>query len=233
MTSPRGHLIFKAYTLENYKIAGRESGRVVASQTNHTITTPSTKTIAMGELADELGIYKQTVFKIANRLGIQTVKRRDRSRGNQVIAVVTETDANAIRDEVVQGRRSRVQDSADAVEFAPDEGWFYLMQLEPDHDPGRFKVGFTTDLDGRLRHHRCSAPFATYLQTWPCKRLWERAAIDCTTAGAEQLHTEVFRAASLKEVMAKGDSFFAVMPPVAPNAAESELEEARAPEGSG
>jgi hypothetical protein len=32
--------------------------------------TSTTKTIALGELADELGIYKQTVFKIANRLGI-------------------------------------------------------------------------------------------------------------------------------------------------------------------
>jgi hypothetical protein len=198
------------------------------------IAAPSTKTIAMGELADELGIYKQTVFKIANRLGIQTVKRRDPSRGNQLIALVTEIDAAAIRDEVAQGRRSRVQGNSDAVEFAPDEGWFYLIQLEPEHDPGRFKVGFTTDLDGRLRHHRCSAPFAAYLKTWPCKRLWERAAIDCMTAGTEQLHTEVFRAASLEQVMDKGDRFFGIMPPVAPTAStESEEEEADAPGGSG
>jgi hypothetical protein len=33
------------------------------------IVAASIKTVAMGELADELGIYKQTVFKIANRLG--------------------------------------------------------------------------------------------------------------------------------------------------------------------
>ena len=76
----------------------------------------------------------------------------------------------------------------------------------------RFKVGFTVELDGRLQKHRCSAPFATYLQTWPCRRTWERAAIDCSTDGCEQLHTEVFRAADLRGVAARAEGFFAVMP---------------------
>jgi hypothetical protein len=62
----------------------------MASQPNPITATSTTKTIALGELADELGIYKQTVFKIANRLGIQTVKRREPTRGNQLIALVME-----------------------------------------------------------------------------------------------------------------------------------------------
>jgi hypothetical protein len=189
------------------------------------------KTIVMAELADELGIYKQTVFKIAKRLGIQPAKRRDPARGNQLIAFVTEVDAAAIRNEHSQGRRIGVQGSSDAVEFAPDEGWFYLIQLEPEHDPGRFKVGFTTDLDGRLRHHRCSAPFATYLKTWPCKRLWERAAIDCLTVGTEQLHTEVFRTSSLNSIIEIGDRFFSIMPQVSPITSSDSDEEPLAQEG--
>jgi hypothetical protein len=204
----------------------------MTSSPNPITAIPSTKIIALAELADELGIYKQTVFKIAKRLGIQPVKRRDPTRGNQLIALVSEIDAAAIRDAFAQGRRSGAQDNSDVLELAPDEGWFYLIQLEPQHDPGRFKVGFTTDLDGRLRHHRCSAPFAAYLKTWPCKRLWERAAIDCLSAGAEQLHTEVFRATSLDQVREKGDDFFAVMPPIAPTASsEFEEEEVSTQEG--
>jgi hypothetical protein len=96
--------------------------------------------------------------------------------------------------------------------FSPDVGYFYLIQLEPEYDPFRFKVGFTTDLTGRLRHHRCSAPFAEYLKNWPCRRTWERAAIDCTTVNTEQLHTEVFRCASLEAVLARAEQFFATMP---------------------
>jgi hypothetical protein len=170
--------------------------------------------IAVAELADKLGTYRATVFKIVKRLGIQPVKRRDPERGGQQIALVTSAEASAIREAFTTGRRSGDESSVDAVAFAADEGRFYLIQLEPKHDPGRFKVGFTTDLDGRLRHHRCSAPFAEYKKHWPCRRTWERAAIDCMTAGLEQLHTEVFRGRSLDEVLARGEQFFALMPGV-------------------
>lgn len=170
--------------------------------------------IAVAELADELGTYRATIFKIVKRLGIQPVKRRDSERGGQQIALVTAAEASAIRESFTSGRRSGDEASADPVAFAADEGRFYLIQLEPEHDPGRFKVGFTTDLEGRLRHHRCSAPFAHYRKYWPCRRTWERAAIDCVTTGLEQLHTEVFRGPSLDEVLARGERFFSVMPAV-------------------
>jgi hypothetical protein len=92
------------------------------------------------------------------------------------------------------------------------------MPLEPDLDPHRFKVGFTTDLDDRIRKHRCSAPFVRIEKAWPCRRAWERAAIDCATEGCEQLHTEVFRAKKVADVVARADRFFALMPSLVPNA---------------
>jgi hypothetical protein len=186
----------------------------MASDANPITPARAPKVIAVAELADELGTYKQTVFKIARRIGVEPIKRREQSRGNQLVAFVAEADAARIRDVFAEGRRSGVEGAADAVELAPDEGWFYLIQLEPQHDPGRFKVGFTTDLDGRLRHHRCSAPYAEYRKHWPCRRTWERAAIDCVTADAEQLHTEVFRGPSLEVVLERGDRFFSTMPAV-------------------
>lgn len=186
----------------------------MASESTPNKPSQMVRSIAVAELADELETYKQTIFKIVKRLGIQPVKRREPTRGNQLVAFVTETDAAAIRVAFAEGRRSVAQGDSDVIDFAPDEGWFYLIQLEPEHDPGRFKVGFTTDLDGRLRHHRCSAPFAVYTKTWPSRRTWERAAIDCMTIGHEQLHTEVFRGSSLEEVAARGDEFFKVMPTV-------------------
>ena len=77
------------------------------------------------------------------------------------------------------------------------------------------KVGFTVELDGRLQKHRCSAPFATYLRTWPCRRTWERAAVDGSTEGCEQLHTEVFRTSDMKFVIARAERFFDLMPKLA------------------
>ena len=171
-----------------------------------------TSAVAIADLADELGTYRQSIFKVAKRLRIQPVKRREESRRNQQIAFVTQTEAAAIRAEFATRRRTG--DSTGEIPFTVEEGMFYVIQLEPEHDPGRLKLGFTTDLVGRLRHHRCSAPFAAYIKSWPCRRVWERAAIDCLTDSLEQLHTEVFRASSLEKVLERGDSFFAVMPKV-------------------
>ena len=96
-----------------------------------------------------------------------------------------------------------------------EQGVFYLLSLEPKSDPGRFKVGFATSLSERLRQLRCSAPFTTVVATWPCKRLWERTAIDSVGEGCERLHTEVFRTTSLEAVRERCDRFFALMPKIA------------------
>lgn len=168
--------------------------------------------VAVAELADELNTHRGTVLKIAKRMGLDLMKRRDVDRGNQQISVLRQADADRIRAELVNNRRSGEQ-TLDGNDLpVAEQGIFYLIQLEPIHDPGRIKVGFTTDRDGRLRHHRCSAPFAEYVKSWPCRRLWERTAIDSLTWDLEQLHTEVFRCANLEAVTDRGDRFFALMP---------------------
>ncbi|MDE0130191.1 MAG: hypothetical protein OXQ86_11615 [Gammaproteobacteria bacterium] len=85
---------------------------------------------------------------------------------------------------------------------------------EPELDPSRFKLGFSTDVAERLRHHRVSAPFAQLVRTWPCKALWEKTAIDSIADGCEQLGTEVFRTDSIQEIIERADRFFALMPPL-------------------
>lgn len=166
--------------------------------------------VAIPDLADELQVRKQRLFKLLPRLGIRPVLRREPSRGNQNVATITIAECGLLRREL-EGARA-TDKALPFLNPSDDVGYFYLIQLEPEHDPARFKVGFTVELEGRLQKHRCSAPFATYLRTWPCRRTWERAAIDCSTDGCEQLHTEVFRATDLNQVTAKAEAFFAVMP---------------------
>lgn len=165
--------------------------------------------VAIVDLADDLQVRKQRIFKLLPRLGIRPTQRRDVGRGNQNVSTVTVAEAQAIRAEIVKS-------PGGSVSLPEDVGFFYLIQLEPEHDAGRFKVGFTMDLDGRLQKHRCSAPYARYVGSWPCRRVWERAAIDCATAGCEQLHTEVFRITSLDRVVTQAQGFFGVMPVLTP-----------------
>jgi len=174
--------------------------------------------VSVGELADELQVRKQRIFKLLPRLGIQPTHLHDPSRGNQRVAVVTALEAHEIRqalDDTPETRKPLSGQAGSAL--MDDSGYFYLIQLEPALDSGRFKAGFTVDLDGRLAKHRCSAPFASYLNYWPCLRAWERTAIDCVADGAERLHTEVFRVSDIEKTLSKAESFFAVMPQVIVN----------------
>ena len=182
--------------------------------------------IAIVDLADDLQVRKQRIFKVLVRLGIRPTQRREASRGNQNVATVSEAEAAVIRTEIEKSRESAGSDGARSGTFASsssgDVGFFYLIQLEPEHDSGRFKVGFTMDLDGRLQKHRCSAPFARYIASWPCRRVWERAAIDCVTSGCDQLHTEVFRAVSTEQITVRAQTFFGMMPRLEAEVADEE-----------
>jgi hypothetical protein len=170
--------------------------------------------LAVIELAEELQIRKQTIFKVAKRLGIQTNWRKESARGGQRIATVSQAEATLIRNELRRTRSSTTDDQNVSLPalLSDEVGVFYIIQLEPNHDSGRFKVGFTTDLDDRIRKHRCSTPFAQCLKNWPCRRRWERAAIDCVTNGCERLHTEVFRTTSINDVIGRSNEFFQLMP---------------------
>lgn len=184
--------------------------------------------IAIIDLADELQVRKQRLFKVIGRMGLRTVQRREVSRGNQLVVTITLAEADAVRLELTASQQRKDVGAefgeADRVDLIDGVGVFYLIQLERDHDPGRFKVGFTSELEGRLRKHRCSAPFAECIKSWPARRTWERAAIDCVTNGCEQLHTEVFRAVSLSDVAARADAFFSMMPKPSATAASDDDE---------
>lgn len=184
------------------------------------------KLISVIDLAAQLDRRKQTLFKVIYRLGIETVRQPNGSSRGATLAYVTHADAVRIQDALSSpgsGEDDSIEDGDES--YAPTQkGVFYLLVLEPKHDPGRFKVGFATNLSERLRTHRCSAPFATVVKSWPCKSLWEKTAIECVSVGCERLHTEVFRTTSIEAVLAKCEQFFDLMPSLSGKAADTRQE---------
>ncbi len=168
--------------------------------------------VSVIDVAERLGVHKQSVFKVLKRLGISHQKLRDVSRKNQFTSFITNADAERVSAEISSDSglgSGEGQDDSDLFS-SNDIGFFYLIQLEPEHDPGRFKVGFATNMKERLRKHRCSAPYSTVLKTWPCRRTWEKAAIDCVADPFEQIHTEVFRSNVIDEAVRRGSAFFEI-----------------------
>jgi hypothetical protein len=175
--------------------------------------------VSVVDLANQVGKRKQSIFKILARLNIQTTKKRGPNSRGQLIAYITSQEAQLVIAEL--NSRTETDNtnidlrSADISISDAELGVFYLLALEPLHDPGRFKVGFATSLSERLQKHRCSAPLLKVVKYWPCKRLWEKTAIDAVTYGCERIHTEVFRTTSINTIAERCEQFFALMPKVA------------------
>jgi hypothetical protein len=169
--------------------------------------------ISILDLATDLGRRKQTIFKIVKRLGIEPAKFRGPNSRGAIISYVTEANARRVVDEI---NSRKAHDSSDEGVPTSSETLtpelFYLLLLEPEHDPGRFKVGFALSLPERLRALRCSAPLIQVVKAWPCRALWERTAIQCVAQDCERLHTEVFRTTSIEAVVEKCERFFELMP---------------------
>ena len=167
--------------------------------------------ISVIDAAKKLGVQRQRLFKVIKKLGIATTKERSQNHRGQAIAYIKDADLDLIINSSAMDSTETVT-NGERPSMVLDHGVFYLVQLEPEHDPLRFKVGFASNMSDRLRSLRCSAPFALILDTWPCHRLWEKTAIDCITHGCEKLHTEVFRTDDISRVKDKCHQFFHLMP---------------------
>jgi hypothetical protein len=92
-------------------------------------------------------------------------------------------------------------------------GVFYVIQLVPELDSRRLKLGFAESLEQRLVQHRTAAPTAKVLQAWPCKRSWELTAIDAlTSVGCRLILNEGFECDDPDALVQRGEAFFRMLP---------------------
>jgi hypothetical protein len=173
----------------------------------------SNELISVKDVAKNLGKQKQHIFKILSRLGVDSVKQKSSDARGQRVAYITTNEYERIKEYLSWS----ADDSNDSPIQMDIGGVFYLIQLEPKHDPGRFKIGFATNIEERVRTHKTTAPFSKVLKTWPCKLLWEKTAIECVSQGCERIHTEVFRIESIDEVLSRCEEFFKIMPRLSSN----------------
>lgn len=160
--------------------------------------------ISISRIAKIHGRHRSAIHKIVDKLGMNSVKVASEETRGQKASHITMVDYQELERHLEEAVEEGHEDRHSGV--------FYLVVLEPDFDPGRFKVGFTTDLNERMRSHRTSVPFAKLVKTWPCKIQWEKTAIECITVDCEPLYTEVFRTDAIQKVIDRANRFFELMP---------------------
>lgn len=159
-------------------------------------------------LAEELGMDRSHARRYVLKLGFKPQKRRTPDSGSQLTLTVTDEEAEAI----LKHRREQGF-TAEGRVVEPEAGVFYVIQVVPELDPKRIKLGFAIDLNDRLVQHRTSAPTAKVLRSWPCKRSWEVTAMDClSSVDCRHILNEVFECDNLEELARRGDELFRILP---------------------
>ncbi len=164
--------------------------------------------VLLKQLADELGMDRSFTRRYVMRQEIVSHKRRGHESQNQLALAVTVEEAEIIR-------RKRHADGflSSSKPIVKEVGTFYVVQLVPELDPHRIKLGFAEDLTARLAQHRTAAPTAVVFKFWPCKRSWESTVMDCLSAkNCRLILNEVFECDDLDLLRATGDELFSVLP---------------------
>jgi hypothetical protein len=164
--------------------------------------------ISLKALAAELGMDRSHARRYVLRLGVEPKKRRTPDSGGQLTLTVSATEAEFIR-----GRRNE-QGFLDSSKPVQNEaGFFYVIQLVPELDPKRIKLGFADDVAVRLSQHRTSAPTAVVIKSWPCKRSWEGTIIDAlASVGGKLILNEVYEFEDIQLLLNHGEQLFALLP---------------------
>lgn len=164
--------------------------------------------VSIKDLATRLEMDRSHARRYVMKLGYSFHRRRTPDSGSQLTLCVTSAEA----DEITSQRQDKGF-LASTVVAVSDVGVFYVIQLVPDLDPKRLKLGFAESLKQRLSQHRTAAPTARVLRAWPCKRPWELTAIDALTReGCRLILNEVFECDDPDTLIKRGDTFFNMLP---------------------
>jgi hypothetical protein len=164
--------------------------------------------VSIKELAKRLGMDRSHARRYVMKLGYSFHKRRTPDSGSQLTLCVSRAEA----EEITSQRQAKGFLASNAVSVS-DVGFFYVIQLVPELDPRRLKLGFAESLEQRLSQHRTAAPTARVLHAWPCKRSWESTAIDALTReGCGLILNEVFECDDPDHLVKRGDAFFSMLP---------------------
>jgi len=176
--------------------------------------------VKMAEIARRLSLDLTSVRRFIAKEGDSLQIEVHRGKGDKIL--LTQADAEKLIARY-QARRGPIANEAEPSATDDRFGFFYLIQLVPEAVPNRVKIGFADNVERRLGEHRTAAPTAKVLKSWPCKRSWDFAAMDCITrSDCKLVLNEVFEG-EIQGFIDRADAFFAIMPN--PDSPERELSE--------
>jgi hypothetical protein len=163
------------------------------------------------EIADDLGVSIDTVRRNVkshkSQLNLELKKQKTPLSKGALVDCLSLNDA----EKFIQFYKAKGT-AKSKLSNNRNYGFFYIIQLIPEFDPNRVKIGFADDVDKRFREHQTSSPTAKLLASWPCKRAWDQAVMDSVTRiDCKLVLNEVYEG-DIQGFIERANDFFRVMP---------------------
>ena len=163
------------------------------------------------EIADELGVSVDTIRRNVRSkkesLNLEPLKRKTPYSKGALVACLTSDDA----ENLIRYYKSR-GDTKSELNNNRNYGFFYMIQLVPEFQPNRVKIGYADEVNKRFKEHQTASPTAKLIGHWPCKRAWDQAAMDSITRiDCTYVLNEVYEG-DVDEFKKRAENFFEIMP---------------------
>lgn len=164
--------------------------------------------MSLADLSEKLRMDRSHARRWIAKIGYTFHKRRTANSGNQQTLCVSTAEAN----EIINKRKGEGF-IGNVKANSSNSGFFYVIQIVPELDQKRLKLGFAESLEERMTQHRTMAPTALVLRFWPCKRVWEQTVMDALTKiDCHLINNEVFECFDINALIARGNAFFDLLP---------------------
>ena len=162
--------------------------------------------ITLKQLSEEFGVDRSNLRKYIINLGFTPIKVRSKNN-HQLVSALNISEAESVREKRKEEGYLRNQTIQNG------DGYFYIIQPIPEFAPQRIKLGFTTNINGRISTYKTISPNAKLIKAYNCKPTWELAAIaSITKNNCELILNEVYETNNLEELIKNADTFFEIMP---------------------
>jgi len=165
------------------------------------------------DIAEKLNIGVDTVRRHVNKvkkeLELNPVKQKTVSSKGSLVNCLSTDDTNTfINYFETKEESSGKNDLLTTSRY----GFFYIIQLIPEFNPNRVKIGFADNVEKRLKEHQTASPTAKLVGKWNCKRAWDQCVMDSITRENCKLVLNEVYEGDLSEFIKRTDDFFANMP---------------------
>lgn len=164
------------------------------------------------DIAEKLGVGVDTVRRHINKmkkeLGLDPVKQKTSTSSGSLVNCLSTDHTHLFLSYFASKDEKESENAFSSRKF----GSFYIIQLIPEFNPNRVKIGFADNVKKRIKEHQTASPTAKLIGHWPCKRAWDQAAMDSITRENCRLVMNEVYEGEIDGFIKRGNAFFENMP---------------------